>query len=253
LSGTLHEAACFSRSPARNLLAAQARNSWILKLDADERITRGDLEKLTALPDDPAVSGYFLAWNTHENGKVIEDYKLALFRRGIRYRGLIHENCQIDFRQRRLNAVWLEQAHLSHFPPEERAADKSRIYRKHLRCAIRREPDWFRYHWFLGYRLFREHALDEALPYLTAVAAAESRLFPVECLNSMMVLAELHARRGESAEVRRLLHAALAFQKSVAGDFEVRINFRLVPWLQEARERLEAGDLNAIRAYEFAC
>ena len=45
----------------------------------------------------------------------------------------------------------------------------------------------------------------------------------------------------------------IEFHASVADDFEVAVNRRLGPWLAAARAHAQAGTLDAIRAYRFAC
>ena len=67
-----------------------------------------------------------------------------------------------------------------------------------MNCAIARDPQWFRYHWFLGYTLYQQNLVGQAMPWLQAAAAAESARFPVECLNSAMLLAGLLAAQGDA-------------------------------------------------------
>jgi hypothetical protein len=105
----------------------------------------------------------------------------------------------------------------------------------------------------MGYVLFRSAEMDAAARHLERAAASRSRDFPVECLNSHVVLAELYARSGEARAVARIVHSALELHDELAGDFEVRINFRLRPWLVQAGAACAEGALQRIRAYEFAC
>jgi hypothetical protein len=50
----------------------------------------------------------------------------------------------------------------------------------------------------------------------------------------------------------KVLARARAFHDSVAEDFEVKINFRLRPWLDQALEYCRRGELEKIKAYQFA-
>jgi hypothetical protein len=198
------------------------------------------------------VAGYFTAWLTHLPGGVIEDYKLCLTRRDIRNRGLVHDNLQTDIRLRNLAAAWRDDLVLDHRPLASRLADKSDRYMHRLECALRNAPGWYRYHWFMGYQNFCRGRFDQAVSYLGSVCRAMPREFPVECLNSHMVLAEIHAARGDAGATRTVLHAASAFLQAVADDFEVAVNFRLPGWLAHATAAVEHGDLAAIKAYLFA-
>lgn len=88
--------------------------------------------------------------------------------------------------------------------------------------------------------------------YLKVAAHSHSGDFPVECLNSKMVLAEIYARLARKDELQALLHSALRFYAQVIDDFEVRVNFRMKPWLEQAFEACQANSLDHIRVYGFA-
>jgi len=99
---------------------------------------------------------------------------------------------------------------------------------------------------------FRSGENDEAARYLTAAVEARSPWFPVECLNSHMLLAHLHASRGDARSTAEVLDLALGFHKQTEGDFEVRVNFRIKPWLDAARRACDEGALERVRVYPFA-
>ena len=107
------------------------------------------------MPEDARVSGYFCAWNTYVDGAVIEDYKLPLFRRDVRYTGLVHENAQQHLRRAGKSAEWLPEVAIEHYPEPRKLADKKRLYNQRLQCALGQDAAWYRYHWFMGYTLFR--------------------------------------------------------------------------------------------------
>jgi len=251
LRGALDEANCNSKAPARNLAHAAQRAPWILSLDADERIARGDLEALLAQPDEAAVAGWFFPWHTVRGPQIVEDYKLCLYRRGLLSAGCAHENVQVDLRRRGLDARWIGERVIAHHPDPARDAWKLEFYTARMTCAIARDPDWIRYHWFLGYTLYQQGFLDEALGWLRQAAAAESPRFPVECLNSAMLLAAILAAQDEHAAALQTLARARDFQARVREDFEVRINFRMRPWLDAAAATLAAGD-GVLVPYSFA-
>ena len=116
---------CYSKCAALNEGFSRLESDWVFILDADERIDAGELARVQALEDDPGVSGYFCAWNTHKGAEVIEDYKLCLFRKGIEKRGLIHDNAQFEIRTRNLRADWLPG--LAIFPPSRRRQGRAEI------------------------------------------------------------------------------------------------------------------------------
>ena len=227
---------------------------WIMLLDADERVERSIVAELCAMPDVAGTAGYFGEWINHVDGIApFEDYKLFVFRNGFRTQGLVHDVVQHDIRARGSRAAWLPELVVRHFPDASRRDAKAASYRERLRCAIAREPRFFRYHWFLGYMDFLDERFDSAIRWLDGAARARSHAFPVESLNSAMVLADIHARRGDRPALQQTLDGAADFFASVRDDFEVAVNTRLGPWLADAQKQLRLGHLDAIRAYRFAC
>ena len=90
-----------------------------------------------------------------------------------------------------------------------------------------------------------------AIQLLHQVHDAHPALFPVESLNSSMVLAGIKAQRQDRVAAERILRQAVEYHDSVADDFEVRVNFRMRPWLDQALELAAQGDLDAILPYHF--
>jgi glycosyltransferase involved in cell wall biosynthesis len=245
---------CDCLCDARHAALEGLTTPWVCMLDADERIDREGLLQIRAMADDGRASGYFGQWINHiPGGQSFEDYKLFLFRRDLRPIGLVHDVAQLDIRARGMQAFWLDGLRVSHFPAPNQCMTKAVRYRQRLLCAIRKQPDFYRYHWFLGYMEFREGCLEAATELLSVAAGVCSRDYPVECLNSTMVLAEIQARQGDRAAVEKTLSRARDFHRHVADDFEVRINFRMGPWLAVAREYCSRGRLDLIRVYRFAC
>jgi len=247
----LDPALCHSKAPARNLAFERVAAPWILCLDADEQIVGDGLDRIAALTEDAGPAGYFCAWNTYKNGAMIEDYKLPLFRKGLLSSGRVHENMQSAMRKAKLEAIWLDGVEISHRPDPRKDGFKSTFYKQRLLCAIEHDATWHRYYWFLGHKLYREGDIEAAIGHLKTAADSGSRRFPVECLNSKMLLAEIHAQRGEREQVGRLLTGARGFFDQVADDFEVKVNFRFGPWLERAEALAATGDLRQIKAYPF--
>jgi len=241
-----------SKYHARNFGLSQLDTPWVFSIDADERLSREHLLSLMAMPDPQHVDGFFIPWNTHREGSLIEDYKLSLFRRGTRSMGRLHENYQVSLRMNSGHAEWLGAVELTHFPDARKTDDKLIRYTQTLHDAIEQEPDWYRYHWFLGYTCYMCGKQEEAGHFLGTAAQSCSRQFPVECLNSHMLLAEIQAGRGCIAEAGETIHHACEFYETVKDDFEVRVNTRLKPWLDAARQYLDDKQPERIKAYLFS-
>ncbi|MBN2333179.1 MAG: glycosyltransferase [Deltaproteobacteria bacterium] len=239
-------------SHARNYAYSLVKTPWILSLDADERIAADGVESIKGLPLSEQTAGYFCSWNTPKGGILIEDYKLFVFRNGLRSTGSRHENMQYDIRHKGMRAEWVSEVKVLHQPEARKAAVKARIYKESLLAVVKDEPDWFRHYWFLGYGYFLSGDWDEAMYYLGIAARSFSREFPVECLNSAMVLAHMYARTGAVDKLEETLSAGLEFHDYVKDDFEVRINFRMKPWLDCAMDNCMAGKLDAIVIYQFS-
>ena len=253
LAGALDPERCYTLSDHRNRAYELSGADWVLSIDADERIEPEAIESFRAMRVPDEVKGFFGRWTNHFEGlPVFEDYKLFLARSRMRKRGLVHENFQSHIRQVGGTALWLEGLQVHHYPELAKLAYKADFYRGRLERAIRMEPDWLRYRWFLGYMDYQEQRWDEADANFARVTDARPPLFPVETLNSWMVRIDMAARRGDAAAAARMVRDALDFHAGVRDDFEVRVNFRIGPWLEEAARRLAAGDSQAVRAYRFA-
>lgn len=237
-----------------NTLCEHTRCEWILSLDGDERLAvSGGPVREAIMNSDDSVCGYFGRWRNYvPHVPVFDDYKLFVFRRSFRKLGLIHENAQIDVRAAGGHAQWLDGLVVDHHPEACKLPQKRSLYRTRLVHALEKQPDWLRYHWFLGYSRFLDGDHDEAIHWLDRLREPDAARFPVEALNARMVLIDIAARRGERELLTRLLEELVDFRRYVADDFEVAVNFRLPGWIDEARRALSAGRLDQIRAYRFA-
>lgn len=235
----------------RNLGFTLIETPWIFVLDADERVSPDALERFRCQQPEEGVCGFFFRWDTYNNGSVVEDYKLSAFQRSIRSTGIAHETVQSDIRARGRYALWFKDLTIMHYPETAKAPAKQDLYIRDLLNGIEQEPDWSRYHWFLGYSYFRNGRMGEAWEYLEFAAAGSSK-FPVESLNARMILTEMHARQGQRDLALQQIDTAMEFHATVRDDFEVKVNFRLQPWLEEAREFCLNDRLEDIRAYAFS-
>lgn len=253
LNGILEEERCLCKADLRNRAFEEVTTDWILSLDADERLDPKSLKHFYSLSHEADTKGYFGRWINHINHTPpFEDYKLFLFKKGFNKRGLIHENVQIDIREHGYKAKWLKGFEVNHYPETRKLPAKTELYKKRLQCAIKSEPDWIRYHWFLGYMYFQESRWSEAIRYFTHVLQSDCERMPVESLNSAMVLSSIYAKQGFQEETISTLNFGIELHKRFKNDFEVAINKRIDPWLDFALNHAEEGQLDKIIAYRFA-
>jgi len=244
----------FDLSDARNLASSLVKTPFIMMLDADERIERKALKALKALITstlEPESAGYFCAWNTYKRDRIISDYKCVMFRKGLRMAGSPHESLQYDMRRRNMRGSWIDDITLHHYPEQRKSVRKIHQRINHLIRATEREPEWYRHHWFLGYTLFRQGKVDNALHFLTKASSSGSSMFPVECLNSKMILATIYANAGNVTNTENILFNALEVYEQYEQDFEVSFNTRLKPWFENALIKCSKERLSEIEAYEF--
>jgi len=243
---------CCALSSPRNVGFERLGTPWLMTLDADERIERAELEALVALDDRDLPAGVIFGWDTsYGPDRIVEDYKLILFRRHHRHRGLVHDTAQPSLRETGEAACWSSLLRIRHYPSLRGIRRKDDWYAWRLDCARRRQPDWLRYHWFSGYMAYRLGHMAEAEALVRTVHEERPALFPAESLNASMILASIHAARGGRAETETVLEKARRYHRQVAGDFEIRVNFRLGPWLESAAENAARGSLDAITPYPF--
>jgi len=244
----------FDLVAARNSALSEMRSEWVLTLDADERISSEALALLAANEPPDDVSGLFFRWMDHRYGKPIEDYKLFAFRndRNIGFMGKVHAVPQSSLRANSQTAEFLPCISVDHFPDASRTEHRNG-YLEQMGRGIDEDNSWHRYHWFLGYTLYRRFGdMGGAVKHLQTAAHGRSERFPVESLNAAMVLCEIFAKDGDRRSCRKLIDQALAFFNAVRDDFEVRANVRLLPWFLEARDNSRRGDYERVRAYPFA-
>ena len=249
---TLDQSQCLSLAKLRNYGFDKLTTPWLMTLDADERVDGEQLASLRGMSDCDLPAGLFCQWITGTpDGGPIDDYKLGLFRGNHRHFGLVHDTAQPSLRLSGEHASWTSELVLRHYPDTSQREAKDHVYGWRLACARRREPDWQRYHWFSGYLAYRQGRYPEAAEFFKALHDQRPRLFPVESLNASMLLAVIQARSGNRAATLSTLADALQYFTGVEEDFEVRVNFRLGPWLRDAYAHADASDLHCVEPYLF--
>ena len=222
-----------------------------MTLDADERVERRALQAFLKSKRAPGSASYFCTWNTYKGNQIIRDYKCLMYRKDILMVGCPHENVQYDIRRRNMAGSWIDYLTLHHYPEQQKSARKIHGRINSMLQAIEREPEWYRHHWFLGYTLFCQGKVDRALHYLAKASSSGSPMFPVECLNSKMILAMIYAHKGNKAKAENILFSALELYEIFEQDFEVSFNTRLRPWFESALSNCRSSCLQKIKALYF--
>lgn len=250
----LRESRCFALADARNLLIEQARHEWVLSLDADETFIMCDPERLRSSLQRPDVAGYFGAWiNDHGAATEFADYKLFLFRRSIRMSGLIHSNATIDLRRKGLKAEWQDCFHVLHASNPEVRVGRQEVRRQRLHCALRLQPDWLRYHWFLGYSYYLTGELEAARDHLRIALEGDSALFPVEQINAGVVLACCWFHESDQTRLRAILQRLRQLKSRFSDDMELRINRATLLWIEAASDALTSAVPRLPPPPQFSC
>lgn len=238
------ESTAFSKSPCRNIALEQVKTDWILSLDADEQITVDSLKSIHALEPNPSISGYFAYWDNYIEGQnSFFDYKLFLYRKGTKVRGLVHENAQIDLRIKGEQAVWTDCYSVMHFPDPNKHRYKTYFYKERLKKAIQINPNWLRNYWFLGYMLFQQGDFLHSIKWLKKCYQGRSSYFPVEQLNSIMCSAQIYSTMKDYQNYSKTLKQYIIRYNEVFSDFEVKINPHLIEFAVTAQNSLDTKKL----------
>jgi len=87
----------------RNFALQKSSGNWILTLDADERLSQELKKEIPKLIISKEYQGYFFSRRNYidskrwlKHGIFYPDYQLRLFRKGIKYVGMIHERPDLD-------------------------------------------------------------------------------------------------------------------------------------------------------------
>lgn len=237
---------------ARNLSITSNKCDWILILDWDEKISRTDILAIKKLEPHHNTQWYFIKWVDHRYGEseVFDDYKMCLINKNyVRFLFSVHACPQVYVRDNGWSAYRLNWIELHHYPTFKEYREN---YIKQLENGILENPGCMRFYWFLWYFYFKKQNFWLAKEYFHIVISNNSRRFPVETLNTYMVMAVINQIEGNSLYVYELISRALDFYEIVKNDFEVKINFRLYDRFFSAQKDLLKNSKKLLFPYEFA-
>ena len=235
----------FSILDARNFNLGLVKTHYVFVLDADEIVTEENVQKLReAIELNPDADGFFCHWNTYKSeASPIHDYKLNLFKNdpAVCFLGERHPHVTVSIRDKGGCAEWVD-VEIKHFPDPKREDIKLKHMLSHMYGLVLKEHEFFRYHWFLGMTLYSLGDKEKALSFLEQAAYSKSLRFPVECLNSHLLLADIHFDGGEKDKALRTVESALGFYHEVIDDFEVKVNSRMLPTLEQMKKDITSGE-----------
>ncbi|MEW5691998.1 MAG: glycosyltransferase [Candidatus Hydrogenedentota bacterium] len=157
-------------SNARNYSLEKAHSDWILVLDADERLSNSDIEKIRKEYLDADVGGYFLKRENYVFSKehpYYTDYVLRLFRnrKEIRYTGRVHEKPDESIRKAGLEIREAEVV-IKHFGclkrDIEKFKDKSVKYIELIKEELKLKKNDFEMWYVLGTEYYKSGELVNA-------------------------------------------------------------------------------------------
>jgi glycosyltransferase involved in cell wall biosynthesis len=233
----------FSIVEARNFGLKNANHDWVMILDADEIVETSSALYLKQLPNEQVEEGFFGNWINSDREEYFWDYKLFIFKRSLplEFLGRCHAVPQSWLRKENKRAALLTD--LTVFHDKDLTKKHRSEYIKQMENAIKETPEWYRYHWFMGYSLLNIE-VNRAKEYLLQAADSNSKHFPVEVLNARLCLVELALIEGDLATAHAFIGIARAFFEAVKDDFEVKIN-PYDEWLKRLQFELILGNGHA--------
>ncbi|MBM3233468.1 tetratricopeptide repeat protein [Candidatus Pacearchaeota archaeon] len=165
-------------SIARNFALSKAKFEWILSIDADEKISGKDIEKIKKMLENPEADAYYLIWRDYSNETGILGWKsskddeyeesriaagftetpvLRLFKRGYYFEGKIHETVQNSVKKAG-GKIFMTDIVIHHFGKlrkKEEISEKKGIYSELLKERIS-EKNKEKEDYFILFELGRE-------------------------------------------------------------------------------------------------
>lgn len=235
---------------ARNFSIEKNTCEWVLILDWDETISREDLIKIKNHTPIADASGYFIKWTDNRYEVPFEDYKLCLINKNkIRFLFSVHACPQVYARDNEWYALWMHGVTLQHYPEFKNYRSN---YIVQILEGITENPGCLRFYRFLWYTYFKHERYDDALKALEFVTAHIGNRFPVETLNTIMILATIYQQKWDTIQSYYYIQMWLDYYQKVHEDFEVKVNFRVADRFNSHHKKLLDNPQAEIVPYEFA-
>ena len=238
---------------ARNFSIEHNTCDWILILDWDEYISREDIKKIKDMESDcfnHSVSGYFIKRLDHRYKEVFEDYKMCLINKNyVRFLFSVHACPQVYIRDNGWTWLWMNGVTLHHYPEVREYKLK---YIEQLENWIKENPGCLRFYRFLWYYYFKHDKIPEAISKFKFVIQQSNYRYPVEILNSIMILSYISYLSWDTIKTFCYISLWLEYYETIKEDFEIKINFRLKKRFFDSQQKLIENPEAIIVPYEFA-
>lgn len=210
---------------------------WLgISIDGDEIISREDLIKIKKhISCDDNVSWYFIKFMDYRYWEPFEDYKMCLINKNkIRFLFSVHACPQVYARDNGWYWLWLNWISISHYPEYKEYREK---YIQQILEGINENPWCLRFYRFLWYNYYKHWESDKAISSFAYIIDNLGSRFPVETLNSLMILSTIYQERWDHIRSFYYIQIALDYYWKVSTDFEIKINHRLF-------DDLKTGNMN---------
>lgn len=166
------------------------------------------------------------------------------------FKWYVHANPQQFLREKWFKAEHLNEIELKHFP--KFSFDKTRLYINQMLYDIESKGWNNRIYWFVWYSYYKLWEFNEANKFFRKAIELNDNYFPVEKLNSYMVITYIHYTYNEDIEESlRIIKECKDFLMDSIDDFEVNINFRLKNKIFEIEEKILSKDKIDIYNFTF--
>jgi len=137
-----------------------------------------------------------------------------------------------------------------HHKPNSFSQEKIEKYISQMEYWLEKEKNNTRYLWFLWYSFYKFKNIDNAKKYLELSLNTFSDFYPVETLNSWMMLSYIYYLEWDKLKSLYIIDLTINFYNKVKNDFEVKVNFRIEKTIYKIKEYL-LNDKEINFVYEF--